>query len=208
MNIKRIIREEIDNDLKWIGDVSDKKHLYGVVLLNNDYKLIYINANTIDELWEIYHEKYNKGFDPMLYSIDGKVLKGYSGIEPKADIARKIHEEIEDFDWIRDVDPIDLTKGRWIIKNDKPNSVIQNKQIQEFLYSIGYRWVFGLNICNMIDDPTLYYMDEPYPMDENDKGEKVFDAYGSEVDEIQRLIKNQGFELYDWDTIKQIYYIK
>ena len=93
MNIKKIIREEIESsEWDWVRDVSDKKHLYGVVLLNNDYKLIYINANTIDELWEIYRAQYNKGMDPMLYSIDGRVLKGYSGIEPKADIARKIHE--------------------------------------------------------------------------------------------------------------------
>jgi hypothetical protein len=101
MNIRKIIREEMENDLKWIEDVSDKKHLYGVVLLNNDYKLIYIDANDIDELWEIYGKEYNKGLDPMLYSIDDRVLKGFGGIEPKADIARKIHEELEDFNWVR-----------------------------------------------------------------------------------------------------------
>jgi hypothetical protein len=93
---------ESDNPLQWVKDVSDKKHKYGIVLLEKDYQLIYIDANNIDELWEIYHNSYDKGMDPMLYSIDDKILKGFSGIEPKVDIVKNIYES-DDLQWIKDV---------------------------------------------------------------------------------------------------------
>jgi hypothetical protein len=90
---------EGSDDFDWIKDISNKKHSYGVVLLEKDYQLIYIEANDIQELWSIYYRKYGKGLDPMLYSVDGRVLPDFRGLEPKVDIARKIHES-NDFEWI------------------------------------------------------------------------------------------------------------
>lgn len=125
-------------------------------------------------------------------------------------IKRIIKESIDEFDWVRDLIPIDLTRGKWIIQNNDPDSWQENLKIQEFLYSIGYKWTAGLTIEDMIDEPIIYYVSEHDPLDDEfGPEEKLFDAYESDNPTIQRvldsLIEGSGFTLYEWGTIKNLY---
>ena len=122
-------------------------------------------------------------------------------------INKIIKEETDGLDWIREIPIIDLTSGKWVIRNNKSNNIEENRKIQEFLYSIGYRWTFNFPIEEMVDTDHLYYFDETNPLDNNDMGRMVFDSYSYENKIIESLINEEGFILYDWDFIKRIYSI-
>jgi hypothetical protein len=122
-------------------------------------------------------------------------------------INKIIKEETDGLDWIREIPIIDLTSGKWVIRNNKSNNIGENRNIQEFLYSIGYRWTFNFPIEEMVDGDHLYYFDETNPLDNNDMGRMVFDSYSYENKIIESLINEEGFILYDWDFIKRIYSI-
>jgi hypothetical protein len=122
-------------------------------------------------------------------------------------INKIIKEETDGLDWIREIPIIDLTSGKWVIRNNKSNNIEENRNIQEFLYSIGYRWTFNFPIEEMVDTDHLYYFDETNPLDNNDRGRMVFDSYLCENKIIESLINEKGFILYDWDFIKRIYSI-
>jgi len=122
-------------------------------------------------------------------------------------INKIIKEETDGLDWIREIPIIDLTSGKWVIRNNKSNNIEENRKIQEFLYSIGYKWVFNLPIEEMVDADHLYYFDETNPIDNNDMGRMIFDSYSCENKTIESLINEEGFILYDWDFIKRIYSI-
>jgi hypothetical protein len=100
IDIKKIIREEI-NDFGWVEDVSDKKHKYTIILLNQNEDVVEIHANSIDEAWGEFFKNHEKGLDPMLFAIDDVPLKGFGGIEPRVDKIRKMYES-EGFEWIEE----------------------------------------------------------------------------------------------------------
>jgi hypothetical protein len=120
-------------------------------------------------------------------------------------IKKIIRESIDEFDWVRDSIPIDLTRGKWIIRNNNPDDMEENLKIQKFLYSIGYKWTAGLTIDDMLDEPIIYYVSDHEPFDDH------FDGYGSDNPTIQRvldsLIEGSGFTLYEWGAIKNLYNI-
>lgn len=113
-------------DFDWINSISDKKHKYTVILLNQNEDVVTIYADSINEMWEDFRKNNPKGLDPMLFAIDDKPLKGFGGIEPRADKIRKMYEQ-EDFDWIRDIQDTvtweDLEPGDKIelVDNDSEN---------------------------------------------------------------------------------------
>ena len=59
----------------------EKEFVY--VLLDKNEEQVTINASDVEEAGEIARRDY-RGYDPMLISIDGKKVSGFSGIEPRA----------------------------------------------------------------------------------------------------------------------------
>ena len=162
---------ESEDPFQWMKDVSDKKHKYGIVLLEKDYQLIYIDANNIDELWKIYHNRYDKGMDPMLYSIDDKILKGFSGIEPKVDIVKNIYESNE-LDWM-DNSNIDVLQVGSILKDntsEKGPYFIIRKIIGDTAYIEGVeekKWknqFYLETLMEMLDRGEIVYVGERLPI--------------------------------------------
>lgn len=63
-------------------------------------------------------------------------------------IKRIINEEVDDFDWIRDVDPLDFNNCNWVIKvgNEK-----EYRQVEMFLFGRDWSWV-GEEVGTFDDD--------------------------------------------------------
>jgi hypothetical protein len=68
-------------------------------------------------------------------------------------IKRVIKEEIDDFQWMRDIEPvesIDLT-GKWIIENDIKKLDSHMVGVQEKLFDLGFSWRSGSTDINTTD---------------------------------------------------------
>jgi hypothetical protein len=110
-------------------------------------------------------------------------------------LKRIIREEMDDFDWVRDIKPIDLTRGRWILHFDT-KGLLENEKCQKFIYSQGFEWGDGIELEDMLDNREKYYF--------NELGTNLFDAYNSLNNNLKSLIENEGYYIYKWSDIKNI----
>jgi len=83
MNLDNI-KEMVKSSLKEF-DQGYRGNEFIFILLNDNDKKVKVKAPNSTEAYNKLVAKLGKGLDPMLYSIDGKKLKGFGGIEPKAD---------------------------------------------------------------------------------------------------------------------------
>lgn len=104
-----------------------------------------------------------------------------------------IREEIDDFGWIRDTQPISISNKNWVIHNDVSLNSDEERSLQKWVYSQGYTWPDDYTIEEMVGDDTLYYfnVDDVY-----------FDGYMAWNDTLVNMIKNEDYELFDWSVIK------
>lgn len=80
-----------ERTLNWEGnDLNEFNGGYGgsefvyILLDKNNMKVLVKGVKNSEEANKKLDDKYGKGNDPMLYSIDGKKLEGFGGIEPRS----------------------------------------------------------------------------------------------------------------------------
>lgn len=171
MNLKRIIREELENPLAWINDIKPA--------LNEDQEWIVVNdvnPNSIEEGIKIQKYLFNLGYKwfsselikDTIYSIHhfpSKGLRGdltyYNNKENERELADKEIErnnnvyywsqikadeinESDELQWIKDI-KLELPKNEnWVIINDIDQESLEvSKEIQNFLFEQGYIWLSG-----------------------------------------------------------------
>jgi len=163
MNIRRIIREE-SNDMEWIKD-QDPSNIHirnleiGMVVMvecKNFFPFLKNREFTVDEITESYREgeicvhfkemskiKYPFGEDREP-TIPGMNMCEHLGCSFKLikDINEIIKEEIDDFDWIRDIKATPLNSNeQWILVNDiDRENREEGKEIQKYLFDHDYKW--------------------------------------------------------------------
>ena len=115
-------------------------------------------------------------------------------MNPKKTIKNITRKSFDEFDWIRDTEPISIYDKNWIIHNDVGHSEEEERRIQEWIYSQGYVWPDDWQIEDMLDGNCEYYFnaDEVY-----------FDAYGAWNSSLDSMISYDGYELLNWSDIKK-----
>ncbi len=59
-------------------------------------------------------------------------------------IRKIIKEELDDLDWIRDVNPqLPMDRDWWLINDVDPHSLEVSREIQDFLFNQGFMWLTG-----------------------------------------------------------------
>lgn len=102
---------------------------------------------------------------------------------------------MDGLDWIREVDPFNITNGGWIIDNDvNPNNEETDREIQEWIYSQGFKWVYGLTIKEMVSIDCRYYFDD---------GDFEFDGRSVWNECLDEMVQERGYELIRWSDIKK-----
>jgi hypothetical protein len=115
-------------------------------------------------------------------------------MNPKKTIKNIIKEELDDMQWIIDTEPLSISNKNWIIHNDVNNSEDEERRLQEWIYSQGYVWSNEFNIEDMLDGDCEYYINV---------NEVYFDAYRGWNDELGNMISYDGYELFNWSSIKK-----
>lgn len=113
-------------------------------------------------------------------------------------IPRKTQDlrESDDLDWIREIQPINLHDGNWIIHNDVENTPKEDRKLQEFLYDRGFKWVYDLTIDEMADGESHYIF--------KDGNDNLLDGYTHWNSSLEEMVE-EGFTLYKWSDIKKYY---
>ena len=96
--------------------------------------------------------------------------------------------------WIKDTEPLSISDKNWIIHNDVNNSEDEERKLQEWIYSQGYVWSNEFNIEDMLDGDCDYYINVH---------EVYFDAYRGWNDELDNMITHDGYELFNWSSIRK-----
>lgn len=115
-------------------------------------------------------------------------------MNPKKTIKNIIKEELDDMQWIKDTEPLSISDKNWIIHNDVNNSEEEERRLQEWIYSQGYVWSNEFNIEDMLDGDCDYYINV---------NEVYFDAYRGWNDELDNMITHDGYELFNWSSIRK-----
>lgn len=110
-------------------------------------------------------------------------------------IKKIIRESLEDFEWIMDINPYNITDKDWIIHFDVDCDLDEVRRIQEWIYLQGFIWASDGTIEELSTDcHSIYYFRE-YPDDIQ------FDAYAKWNVPLEEMI-DRGYVLYNWSDIR------
>lgn len=228
MNIRKIIREEMDNSLGWINDIKPALNQEQNWILVND-----VNPNDIKEGIKIQKYLFNLGYEwfsseiimDTIYGIHhfpSKGLRGnltyYNNKENERELAdREIERnnnvyywsqikpneinESDDLDWIRDVNTqLPKNSNWWLINDIDPHSLEVSEEIQQFLFDQGFEWVSGRREFL----PEIFYAVSQYVgSDKTNYGRFGFYKSAPNIEkEIERERSIEGGEIYYWSQLK------
>jgi len=184
MNIKRIIREEMDKGYYIIEDEDGPMLIHYEDLMRQEpeqYEVIKIlHTSDFDKAKDLYYKYLNN----------------------------PLNEEMDDMQWIEDV-PNELPKKeKWVIVNDvNADSLEESKLIQNYLFKQGFKWITGRNyylpqkVYSILANPTAGIFQHnrlgtlTYYSGENPR-------HIEEADEVIEEFKSQGKGVYYWSDIK------
>ena len=204
MNIKKIIREEI-NDFGWIDLGGDFIQVNSYNVYNGMEVIINPKSgyhNQAPYAWgKVTCEPYWSSGDLWVNAyFDNGRGNSYRVGPDNFDLLtiKNINESQEDttgLEWMMEIEPYDISNKDWIIHFDVDCDLDEVRRAQEWIYSQGFKWSSDATIEDMSTDCNSKYYFREYIDDIE------FDAYFKWNQPLKEMT-DRGFVLYRWSDIR------